>query len=193
MNTGKPTKALTIADGIELALLADRHAPHLLSLVNENRTKLRRWLPWVDAMQSTTDFTGYIRRCHKQLAAGTDVGYVIQANGRVAGRIGLHFMNEQSKTGAIGYWIGEEFSGRGIVTKACQGVVEIGFTEWNLNRIEIKCATGNGKSAAVAERLGFTKEGVLRQAEWVNGQPHDLYLYSMLGAEWKEKSKNAWR
>ncbi|RYF79960.1 MAG: GNAT family N-acetyltransferase [Chitinophagaceae bacterium] len=63
---------------------------------------------------------------------------------------------------------------------------DVGFVIFHqLHRIEIRCATGNDKSAAVAERLGFLKEGVLREAELVNGKQFDLAVFSQLHAEWE--------
>lgn len=186
MNTDTLEKERIIADGIQLELLTAHHAPLLLELVNKNRTLLRQWLPWVDRMVTVENFTNYVRRCEEQLQAGTDIGFIIKEQDQIAGRIGLHYIDRQNQTGAIGYWIGEEFSGRGIVTRACQEIIKLAFEEIDLHRIEIKCATGNHKSAAVAERLGFIREGALRQAEWVNGQPLDLNLYSLLRSEWRK-------
>ena len=136
-------------------------------------------------MQSVNDFNGYIDYCKKQLQEGTDYGYVILLNYKIVGRIGIHYIDQQNKTGSIGYWLGEEFQGKGIVTKACTALRHYTFTVLRLNRIEIKCGTKNCKSAAIPERLGFTKEGVLRQAEWVNDKFIDLNLYSLLKNEWK--------
>jgi ribosomal-protein-serine acetyltransferase len=46
--------------------------------------------------------------------------------------------------------------------------------------VEIRCATGNTRSCAIPERLGFSREGVLREAEWVNGRFLDLVVWSLL-------------
>ena len=54
-----------------------------------------------------------------------------------------------------------------------------------LNRIEIKCAVGNNKSRAIPQKLQFKQEGILRQAELLNGKFIDLYLYAMLKEEWE--------
>ncbi|AHC16651.1 Ribosomal-protein-L7p-serine acetyltransferase [Salinispira pacifica] len=63
--------------------------------------------------------------------------------------------------------------------------MRIGFQEYNLARLEIKCATKNVASQKVAEKLGFTCEGILRQAERINESVHDLKLYSLLRSEWE--------
>jgi len=73
-----------------------------------------------------------------------------------------------------------------ILTKCCTALINHGFNELGLNRIEIKCATGNKKSRTIAEKLNFKREGILRQAEWLNGRFIDLYLYSMLKEEWQQ-------
>lgn len=190
MLTAISTPSTKVDSAITLALLGDHHAEALLYLVNKNRVYLREWLPWVDNMQSVQNFHDYIARCKKQQEEGTDYGYMIMVNDKPAGRIGIHYIDKQNRTAAIGYWLHEEFSGKGIVTKACIALINLCFTQLNLNRVEIKCATGNSKSAAIAERLNFTKEGVLRQAELVNGQFLDLNLYSMLKEEWTAKQNS---
>jgi ribosomal-protein-serine acetyltransferase len=105
---------------------------------------------------------------------------VILYDSIVAGRIGLHYFDHQNKICAVGYWLGKEFVGKGIITSSCKKLIEFAFTELSFNRIEIKCGVGNDKSAAIPKRLGFIKEGVLRQAELVNGKFIDLNLYSLL-------------
>jgi ribosomal-protein-serine acetyltransferase len=175
---------LTAGESIVIASLEAGHAPALLQLVNANRPHLRQWLPWVDYMQSVEDFEKFIVMSEKREVAGTDIGGIILYNGVAAGRIGVYDINPQNKIGAIGYWLGEAFSGKGIVTTACKAMIAYCFTELHLNRIEIKCGSGNYPSQAIAERLDFTKEGILRQAELLHGNYIDLYLYSMLKAEW---------
>ncbi|HSI90037.1 MAG TPA: GNAT family protein, partial [Adhaeribacter sp.] len=114
--------------------------------------------------------------------------YFIRHEGQLAGNIGLYHIDHQNKIAAIGYWLGAAFQGKGIITEACRKLIAYGFTELNLNRIEIKCGTGNLKSQAIPERLGFTKEAILRQAELVNGNFQDLYLYSLLKEEWAKNT-----
>lgn len=177
-------ESINISAAVTLELIDASHAEPLLAVVNANRNHLAEWLPWVGSMQTVEDFRRYISHCERQHGEGTDLGFVIQFNGRVSGRIGLHYIHQQNRTAAIGYWLGAEFQGNGIITKACTALIHCGFTSLGLNRIEIKCGTGNEKSAAIAERLHFKKEGVLRQAEWVNGKPIDLSLYAVLKEEW---------
>ncbi len=86
---------------------------------------------------------------------------------------------------SLGYWLGENFAGNGIITKSCKAMINYAFTTLNLNRIEIKCATKNYKSKAIAERLHFKQEGILKQVELVNEKFINLYLFVMLKSEWQ--------
>lgn len=177
---------LKIDDSISLESINEDHAQSMFNLVDANRPHLREWLPWVDHMQSVENFTDHIADCKKREAQQTDYAFVIMLNNEMAGRIGIHYINNQNKIAAIGYWLGDGFQGKGIITRACSLLVDHCFNVLDMHRVEIKCATGNHKSRAIAEKLNFTKEGMLRQAELVNETFLDLYLYSMLKDEWKQ-------
>ncbi len=176
---------ITVDENISLEFLEAIHAESLYNLVNANRAYLKQWLPWVDHMQSVADFQQYINNCNKQAAAQTDFGYSIVIDKNIVGRIGMHHINLQNKIGEIGYWLADGLQGRGIVNKCCKTLIHHSFTVLGLNRIEIKCAVGNDKSKAVIEKLQFKPEGILRQAEWLNGKFIDLYLYAMIKEEWE--------
>lgn len=176
---------IQVDDRISLEFLEEIHAESLLNLVNANRTYLREWLPWVDSMQTVANFKQYIVETNKRAADKTDFGYAIIIDKNIVGRIGMHHINRQNKIGEIGYWLADGWQGRGIITKCCKALIGHGFTELGLNRIEIKCGVGNDKSRAIAEKLQFKHEGILRQAEWLNGKFIDLHLYAMLQKDWK--------
>lgn len=178
-------KDILVEDNLVLELTAQKHAAGLFNAVDSNRLHLSAFLPWVANMQSVADFNNYIQHCETLYELKTDISFVIIADNKIAGRIGIHHIHAQNKTGAIGYWIAKEFEGRGIVTKCCRALIRHGFEQMNLHRIEIKAAVKNLRSQAIPQKLGFTKEGVLRQAEFVNNHFIDITLYSMLVHEWK--------
>jgi ribosomal-protein-serine acetyltransferase len=70
------------------------------------------------------------------------------------------------------------------MTDACRALVDYLFSELKLHRIEIRCATDNVKSWAVPKRLGFSKEGVLRQAQAFDGRFLDIEVYGLLAEDW---------
>jgi ribosomal-protein-serine acetyltransferase len=176
---------IQVDDAISLEFIEEIHAESLLNLVNANRAHLMEWLPWVDSMQTVVNFRDYISHCKKLADENTDFGYAIIIDKNIVGRIGLHRINHQNKIGEIGYWLADGLQGRGVMHKCCRALINFGFTTQGLNRIEIKCGLGNDKSRAIAEKLGFKQEGILRQAEWLNGRFIDLYLYAMLKDDWE--------
>ena len=98
--------------------------------------------------------------------------------------IGFHRVDWVNRATSIGYWIGAASQGRGIVTEAVRALTSYAFDVWELNRVEIRAATGNGRSAAIPLRLGFVEEGVARQSERHGDSFKDLAVYSMLAADW---------
>lgn len=103
----------------------------------------------------------------------------------IMGMVDFHDISRENEAGSIGYWLGEEFNGKGFMTSAVREMVSIGFNELELNRIEIQCATNNIKSRAIPERLGFIHEGILRSSEKVNGRFLDHAVYGLLKNEAK--------
>jgi ribosomal-protein-serine acetyltransferase len=108
----------------------------------------------------------------------------ILRRGRIVGDMGFHAPDWDHRCTEIGYWIAESEQGRGVVTRGVEGLTEHAFSVWNMNRVELRAGVDNTSSRRVAERLGFTLEGVLRQAERVGDRYVDLAVYAMLAAEW---------
>jgi ribosomal-protein-serine acetyltransferase len=84
----------------------------------------------------------------------------------------------------MGYSLGAEHQGRGIVTACMRVLIHYTFDELKLNRVELRCAAENLKSRAVAERLGFTREGELRESWLIHGSFVGKVVYGMLASEW---------
>lgn len=171
-------------DETELRLLEERHAQELFALTDQNRAHLRQWLPWVESVQAADDSKRFIKSALEQFASNRGFHTGIWYRGQLAGVLGLHPINWASRHTSMGYWLGAEFEGKGLMTKACRAVADHVFRELKLNRLEIRCAVENTKSRAIPERLGFAQEGVIRQAEWLYDHYVDLVVYGMLASEW---------
>jgi RimJ/RimL family protein N-acetyltransferase len=85
----------------------------------------------------------------------------------------------------IGYWLGANVTGRGLMSKALNVMLEFVFEELKLNRLILHTDVRNQASRAVAERLGFKLEGIERQSWVVHGDYTDNALYAMLAEEWR--------
>src|SRR5712692_3225978 len=169
----------------ELRLLEKRHAETLFALTEQNRRQLREWLPWVDPTRSVEETRRYIQTALAQFAASEGLAAGVWCRGELAGAIGLHKIDWPNRNSSIGYWLAARFQGKGLMTDACRTLVSYSLCDLGLNRIEIRCATGNHKSRAIPERLGFTPEGVIRQTQWINDRFVDLAIYGMLQSDWK--------
>lgn len=103
----------------------------------------------------------------------------IEVDGAAVGGIGLIFGQDIDRRSAeIGYWLGEEYWGRGIVTAAVQALTDYAFAHFDLARIWACVFEWNPSSMRVLEKAGFTREGVLRKAATKDGQTIDVVMYA---------------
>ncbi len=110
---------------------------------------------------------------------------VWKETGQIAGTCGFHKWDHDNKTVELGYDLAKAFWGKGIVVEAVSAVLDYAFANWDINRIQAFIAIHNSQSARVAEKLGFTREGVIRDQLLFQGQYYDHYCYSLLKREYK--------
>ena len=175
---------IIVDSNIKLDLLSEKYTEELFLAIDQNRAHLASFLPWVSNMLSIENAQNYIEYSQQLYHQGKEISFLILFDHQLIGRIGLHHIDDQNKNASIGYWLTQKFQGKGIVSAACKKIISFGFEKINLQRIEIKAAVNNTKSKAIPEKLGFKHEGILRQAEFVNHQFHDLSVYSILKHEW---------
>jgi ribosomal-protein-serine acetyltransferase len=174
---------LPISPNAELRLLEERHAETVFSTVDRDREHLRVWLPWVDNTKTVDDTLAFIKLSLERFAHNEGIGAGIWCEGRFAGGIGTHKPDWLNRKVEVGYWLASDFEGRGLATQAARAVVCYAFEELGLNRVEIHCATGNTRSAAIPRRLGFTFEATLRAALLLHGEYHDMQVYGRLASD----------
>ncbi len=179
---------LRVDDEIDLRLVAEVGAPRIFALMDRSREYLRQWLPWVDETRSVADTEGFIQRAGEQMRRGEGFHAGIEYRGELAGVIGHVYLDPLNQHAEIGYWLGETFQGRGIMTRACRRMVDYAFGSLGLHRVEIRVAAGNRKSRAIPERLGFVQEAVLREASQQLGRFDDLVMYAKLRREWEAEA-----
>lgn len=173
----------TLHGGAALDRLGEQHVDDLYGIVVAERARLARWLPWAQG-SSRQDIREFVQRTIQQHEAGQGIQTAIMVDGHAVGVIGVHGISWPNQSTSIGYWLSELYEGRGIITEGVRAYTDHAFESWKLRRMELRAAVENRRSRAVAERLGFTSEGVLRQAERVGDHWHDLVVYSALSDEW---------
>ncbi|MGH2915376.1 MAG: GNAT family N-acetyltransferase [Solirubrobacteraceae bacterium] len=159
-------------------------ADALQALIEANREHLASWMPWA-ARQQLEGTLAFIRSSRAALADNSALELAILVDGAIVGGAGLNRVDRTNRLANIGYWIAADAQGRGTVTAAARALIDHAFDGWRLNRVEIRAGVGNHRSRAVAERLGFEQEGVLRQAELVGDRFIDHSVYAMLAADWQ--------
>ncbi|NRD78329.1 GNAT family N-acetyltransferase [Bacillus sp. BRMEA1] len=176
---------LKVDHEIELQLFQRHHALTLFQLVEENRDHLSQWLPWVSTMVTLYQFETVIPVWLNQFAENQALNVGILYRGKLVGSIGLHQIDWYNNMASIGYYLSKKAEGRGIITRSVTAMLNYAFFDLGMNRIEIRCGVNNQKSRAIPERLGFIMEGTIRDGELLNGQFHDITIYSMLARDWR--------
>jgi ribosomal-protein-serine acetyltransferase len=171
-----------LAGGRRLRPLHDADAPELHALIERNRARLARWIHWARE-QSSEDTLAFIGKVRAKEQEGSGLSRGILLDDRLAGVVEIS-IDKANRSAALGYWLDEAAEGKGLVTAAVAALAHHGFERWQLVRLEIRADVDNRASRAVAERLGFTYEGTLRQAYHVTGERYsDDAVYSMLASE----------
>lgn len=176
---------LPVGDGIVLREPEESDAEDLLVLINDNRALLAPWMPWLAQMRDVTDSLSYIRFSREGNRDGRFLNLLICVDGFPVGVLCFFALEPAMRRGEIGYWLGTAWQGRGIMRRACQTLIDYGFTHLNLYRIQIACAVDNRPSRALPEHLGFTLEGILHGREWVGERVLDHAVYGLLLPQWR--------
>jgi ribosomal-protein-serine acetyltransferase len=159
--------------------------PAYHAAINASRDHLRRFLAWVDSSHLTQeDSENMVRLGQAKFQTRSDVllPFFDRTTQQLYGSSGLHRMDWSVPSFEIGYWIHKDHEGQGLVTEAVNAVTRYAFNQLQAKRVEIRCETDNVRSRAVAERLGFERDGILRQdrRKIHNGELTDTWVYSRL-------------
>ncbi|AFI89499.1 GNAT family N-acetyltransferase [Pectobacterium parmentieri] len=163
---------------LRLTVQEESDADALFTLIQQEKPRLRRTLPWPDSVKSVDDTRETIRGNRQEFFSKTAAVYVIRWDDALAGIVSFNTI--QDKEGVIGYWIAEEFEGKGIVSQAVSTLIAA-YTDAKLvEHCVIKASTVNTRSNAVAQRLGFRFHHTAKNAEQIGEQwfDHNIYHYS---------------
>jgi len=173
-----------IDEDISLRMLTNNDADRLFEITDQSRIYLREWLPWVDQTKTIKDSETFIQMSIQMYIDRIGLTTGIFYKNVLVGVAGFNRIDWENKIGYIGYWLANDYQGRGIMTRAVRALINFAFNEYELNRIDIRAASGNIKSQAIPKRLGFTNEGLLRQTEWLYDHFVDHIVYGLLKSEW---------
>jgi RimJ/RimL family protein N-acetyltransferase len=189
--------------------LQPRHAGQLFEAVAGDRAWLRRWLPFADRTRTRAETLGFIQRMSRggqnivwgiwmpgdhpgrqDRRGGIRGGEGHDGQGRgtpsragtYCGTIGLHRIDRDQGTAVLGYWVRRAVAGQGIATEGCAAVLLWAFGSLGLARVTVEVATGNASSLKVAAKLGFVREGRLRDAQCLPGRRRrvDWFIHGLV-------------
>ena len=158
-------------------------------LVMANYQRLARWFP--DAYQQPPDLETMRANFRSLGQAWLDgsllpLSIAVRSEGgwRLVGWAQLE-IDTAARSAEIGYWLDTDFVGRGLVTRATTTMLGHAFGPLGMQRVGLRTTIDNARSRAVAERLGFTQEGILRAAAAFPDGRRDLVCYGLLANEWR--------
>ncbi len=172
---------------IELALVEPSFAAKYFSIVQRDLGYLSQWLVWPEHAKDEAFFLSFITKSLHDYAEGKSLTCGILYNNEVVGNIGFNSINHSLKKAEIGYWLSAQYQGCGIVTRAVSALFEMAFTQLGMEKVQICAAEGNKPSRAVCERLNMDLEGIITNAENLNGRIVDHAVYALSKAKWSNQ------
>jgi ribosomal-protein-alanine N-acetyltransferase len=181
-----PTPTLN-TDRLRLRPFADADADALFAL-HSNAHVLRYWdsSPWDDITRAAQ----FIAACHRMADEGTGARVALDRSedNKFIGWCGLHPWNPEYRSASLGYCLDDAAWGHGYATEAASALLHWAFATLDLNRVQAETDTRNLASARVLEKLGFVREGTLREDCIVNGEISDSWVYGLLRRDWQARS-----
>jgi ribosomal-protein-serine acetyltransferase len=164
-------------------------AYHELLVANQER--LARWEPWAGKPPVLEETRSFLESSGRNWLDGSElpVAIAVSRNGlwHLAGALSLT-ISRYTRSAEIGYWIGAEYEGRGLVTRAAAATLDQAFGPLGLDRVSLHTDPSNERSRAVARRLGFVEEGLIRQGTAFPDERRDELVYGLLAHEWHQRS-----
>lgn len=168
------------ASGLRLRPLRARDARAWMDLREDNRDWLRPWEASAppEAGHEPMSFRAFVRLERAQRRRLEAIPLAIEVDGALVGRVAIAGIQwGAQRAGSLGYWIAQDHAGRGIVTRAAALLADHGFRA-GLHRIEIAIRPENAASRRVAEKLGFTEEGIRRSHLYIDGAWRDHVVFA---------------
>ena len=147
---------------------------------------LRYWdaPPWSDPGRAER----FVTACRQMAEEGTGTRLAVDraSAGAFIGWCSLTRWNADYRSASMGYCFDDAAWGQGYATEAAGALLEWAFDTLDLNRVQAETDTRNAASARVLEKLGFVREGTLREDCVVNGEVSDSWVYGLLRREWRQ-------
>jgi RimJ/RimL family protein N-acetyltransferase len=169
-----------------LRLVSESDLPALLEVnSNEEVTALLPYATW----RSMADALDWLQRMKGIQATGLALQFVVvlKSTGMPIGTCLLFRFEEGSARAELGYVLGRAHWGQGFMREALEALIGCAFGTLGLRRLEAEVDARNLASARLLQRIGFTREGLLRQRWVAKGETRDVEMYGLLRNEWPSR------
>lgn len=173
-------EAIKVSEEIVLYAANECFVSSLYQMILRNRAWLQQNLDWPRFVTGEVETRKTMLSNVMLHQRGYAKMFLIFSGGEIAGVLSFNSIEPQNKTGYIGYWIDEAQQGKGLLSASLQAFMDYYARKGEVRRFVIKCRTANAASNAVVVRNGFSLEGCLRQAEFLNGEFHDQNIYGRI-------------
>lgn len=187
-------RATLETDRLILQRFMRRDATTLDEAIRASLTDLNQWLPWARMDYTSGDTSAFIRDSLQAWKEDRAWDYSIRYRDdppRHIGNVSLWTVSKLGKIAEIGYWVRSDETGRGVCTEAVDRLLGEAFGAMGYHKAVLRIAVGNEASDRVAEKLGFTKEGVLREELLIRGNWVDHSLWSLLDREYRALKRSS--
>jgi len=176
-------QSIVVSNEILLERIRISDAATIFNAIDQNRSHLGKFLPFVDYTREVKDSETFIKTIVNNRDETLNEVYTIWFKGDFAGIIGFHNTDRVNEKTEIGYWLISEMTGKGVITQSCRQLIQLAFEKMGMNRITIRCAVENRASAKIATTLNFKFEGIEKSGERFHDIFLDLMVFSMLKNE----------
>ncbi len=176
---------ITVNKNIRLEPLNLLMAETIFNTIVRDRDYLETWLPFIEMTNHISDTENFIKSVTRKDELKKDEIFSIWYKEEFAGLIGFKDTDWINMKTEIGYWLAEKMQGKGIMTACVKKLISYAYRKLKMNRIQIKVAVGNTKSAAIPQKLEFQFEGIERSGELHKNKFLDLQIYSLLRSDFQ--------
>jgi ribosomal-protein-serine acetyltransferase len=176
---------IRLDEDTELRLPRDEDAKEVFDLIDRERDRFEPYMEWIIHVTELEHEQEFIRTRLAQFAVGSAIQFFVWHKGRIAGSIGTVVIDRENDAAEIGYLFFREFEGTGLAYRSVRALIGHLVEVEGIHRIVAKVMPANTRSNNLVRRLGFTFEGVQREAYKLRGGYEDLGLYSLIATEWE--------
>lgn len=167
---------------LTLVPLEEKHTDAAWAAIEPSLAELRPWMVWTGwaSRHSTAEFVAGAADTWRD---GSAFSFGIFEDDDLIGACSLAIHNPSLTQGEIGYWLRSDRARNGFATEAARTVRDFAFQQAGRHRLNLRAGIGNIASQRVAEKIGFTREGTMREGGSGATGHYDCYFYGMLASD----------